>query len=173
MALTLSDVRKRVETDLDDATLQAILDGAVEDVNRRAGDAASQSETFRAWGAPEISLGRRAAAITEVVEIRSRHESPVTLSANDFRRSGDYRLVRVLGGDNPASCWGFEVTVEYVPEIDASLRDRVTLDVVQVDVEFRALQSEGVGDWEGDYSDYADRREGLLAQVREGRSPVL
>lgn len=173
MALTLADVRGRVETDLDDVALQRILDAAVEDINRRHGEAASATETFRAWGAPEISLGRRASAITEVNEIRSRHDSSVTLSANDFRRSGDYRLVRLTNGDNPAPCWGFEVEVKYVPEVDPALRDRVALDVIQVDVEFRALESEGVGDWDGSYADYQERREAVLAQVREGRSPIL
>lgn len=173
MALDLAAVRARVETDLDDATVQRILDAAVEDVNRRAGDAASQSETFRALGAREIALSRRAADITEVTEIAHRHGDPVTLSANDYRRSGDYRLVRTLNGDNPAGCWGFEVQVEYVPEVDAQLRDRVTLDVIQVDAEFRALESEGVGDWDGSYADYQERREAVLAQVREGRSPLL
>lgn len=173
MALTLSDVRARVETDLDDATVQRILDAAVEDVNRHAGDVASQTETFRAWGAPEISLRRRALDITEVTEIAHRHSDPVVLSPNDFRRSGDYRLARSLNGDNPASCWGFEVVVDYVPEVDPELRDRVTLDLIQIDVEFRALESEGVGDWDGSYGDYEERRKAVLAQVREGRSPLL
>lgn len=173
MALTLADVRGRVETDFDDSTLQTILDAVVEDINRRYGEAASATETFRAWGAPEISLGRRASSITKITEIASRHSDPVVLSANDFRRSGDYRLVRLTNGDNPASCWGFEVSVEYVPEVDPALRDRVALDVIQVDVEFRALESEGVGDWDGSYADYQERREAVLAQVREGRSPVL
>lgn len=173
MALTLADVRARVETDLDDSTLQRILDAAVEDVDRRAGDAASQSETFRALGAREIALSRRATDITEVTEIAHRHGDPVTLSDNDYRRSGDYRLARALNGDNSAPCWGFEVTVEYVPEVDPELRDRATLDVIQVDTEFRALESEGVGDWDGSYADHQQRREAVLAQIREGRSPVL
>lgn len=173
MALDLAAVRARVETDLDDPTLQRILDAAVEDVNRRAGDAPSQTEIFRAWGAPEISLRRRALSITAVTEIPSRHAAPVVLSPNDFRRSGAYRLVRSLGGDNPASCWGFEVKVEYLPELDSALRDRATLDLIQTDVEFRPFDSERVGDWEGSQDDYEDRREAVLSQIREGRSPVL
>lgn len=173
MALTLADVRARVETDLDDPTLQRILDAAVEDVNRRAGNPGSQTETFRALGAREIALSRRAVEITEVMEIPSRDGEPVVLSANDYRRSGDYRLVRMSGGDNSSGCWGFEVVVEYVPETDAKLRDRVTLDVIQMDVEFRALESEGVGDWDGSQSDHEDRRNAKLAEIREGRSPVL
>lgn len=173
MALTLADVRGRVETDFDDDTLQRILDAAVEDVNRHAGDAASETETFRAFGAPEIALSRPASSVDKVTEIAHRHADPVVLAADDFRRSGKYRLVRLTTGTNPASTWGHEVEVEYTPEVDPALRDRVTLDVVQMDVEFRAYATEDEGDWGGSQVDHQARRDAKLAEIREGRSPVL
>lgn len=173
MALTLADVRGRVETDFDDDALQRILDAAVEDVNRHAGDASTETETFRAFGAPGIALSRPATEITEITEIASRHADPVVLAADDFRRSGDYRLVRLTSGTNPAPCWGFEVVVDYVPDADPALRDRVTLDVVQMDVEFRAYGTEKEGDWSGSQADHDDRRTAKLAEIREGRSPLL
>lgn len=175
MPLTISDVRARVETDLDDDTVQRILDAAVEDVERTAGPAASDSETYSGIvGRRKISLLRRSASIASVKERRSVTSAEVTLHTSDWRKLGGYELVRLGNGQNPASTWGEEVVVTYVPEIDAELRDRVTLDLCQVDIEFRAMKSERSGaDHVADYSDYSDRRRALLAQVREGRSWVV
>lgn len=169
MALTIEAVRARVETDLDDPTLQKILDGCVQAVDRAAGKVASESETFRARGTREISLVRLSASITTVEERATIYADAVVLvEGTDFRKSGDYRLIRLNGVR-----WGDEVKVDYVPEVDPALRDSVTMDLCQMVVEFRALDKETVGDWAGEQKDYEKRRKALLATVREGRSPIL
>ena len=172
MSLTIADVRARVETDLDNETLQKILDAAVEDLERRCGRAASETEVYRASGRRSFSLLRRAVSISSVTERRCLGSEPVTLSADDYRRVG-YELIRIATGTNPAITWGHEVIVEYAPEVDSSLRDRVVLDVCQMDAEFRALANEKTGDWQGDYSDHEARRDSLFRQVQEGRSLVV
>lgn len=174
MAITIARVRDRVETDLDDVTLQTILDGAVQAIERAAGKAATESETFKALGAQFVVPYRRRTSITSITERATIYTDPaVTLSSNDYRAVGDYQILRLSTGDNARSRWGQEVVVTYVPEVDADLRDSVTLDLCQMVVEFRALDREKVGDWEGEQKDYSKRRKALLATVREGRSSVL
>lgn len=167
MALTIYDARARVETDLPDSALQRILTSAVKAVDRSAGKADSETRTFVGHGTAVLPFARRVASITSVTERRSPRGDETALSANDYRLVGSYRLLRLTGGDNGASYWGWEVVVVYVPEVDAAVRDRVALDLVQIDVEFRALDREKVGDWEGEQKDYKKRRRALLAQVRE------
>jgi len=171
--MTLADVRARVETDLDNTTLQRIFDSAVAAVDRAAGKAGSEMQTFNAAGISEIPLNRPASAITSVDERRSRSSDAVTLAADDYRLIGDYVLFREASGTNPASTWGAQVDVTYAPDVDQEIRDRVALDIIQVDVEFRAQDSEAIGDVAMTQKDYKARRRALLAQVREGRSPVL
>lgn len=172
MALTVTDVRARIKTGLDNTTLQRMLTAAEKSVARSAGSATVAVETYDAMGNQWISLRRRSTAITSIVERRSYGSDPVTLEANDWRKVGGYKLLRLTGGTNSASTWGREVIVTYVPEIDAEIRDRVALDLVELDVEFRAFDSESVGDWAGVQRDYKATRRDLLSQVREGRSPV-
>lgn len=172
MALTVDDVRAVVETDLDDDALQRAIDANVEAVGRSAGKAATQTESHRALGAPVISLRRRHTDVTEIVERRGRYSESVTLDPTDFRVFGDYEIVRLPSGANPATTWGDEVEVTYVPEVDAALRDEVTLKLVEVDVEEGAYDTEKVGDWSGS-ADWKKKRKALLARVREGRSSLL
>lgn len=173
MALTISDLRARVETDFDDSTLQRILDAAEEEVVRHTGNGVAETETHLARGARSIALQRRSLSISTIVERRSLYSDAVTLDPNDYRMVGDYRLLRLTSGDNPASTWGTEVTITYAPEIDEAMRERVILDLCQLDVDFRSYETEGVGDWSGSQADYADRRLALLRQIHEGRSLVV
>ncbi len=173
MSIDLAGVRLRVETDLDDVTLQLILDGAVQAIERAAGKASTETETFMALGAQFVVPYRRRTSITSISERVTIYVDAVTLSANDYRAVGDYRILRLSTGDNARGTWGQEVVVTYVPEIDADLRDSVTLDLCQMVVEFRALDRVEIGDWEGEQKDYSKRRKALLATVREGRSTVL
>ena len=168
---TLSEVRARVETDLDDATLRTLIDGEVESLEREAGGE-TETETQFASGLKQIVLKRRAASITSINERGTATADPVTLSANDWRTVGNYGLRRLTDGDNPASHWGAEVVIAYVPEIDSNLRDRVVFDLVQLAVEFRAFDEEETGDWKGKQKDYNKRRKAVLAQVSEGRGLI-
>lgn len=174
MAVTLSQLRARVETDFDDTTLQKILDAAVQAIERAAGKVDSESETFSyALGSRFVALSRRHTSISSITERGSPYADEDTLSANDYREIGEYKILRLGDGDNPRSRWGETVTVTYVPEVDEDLRDSVTMDLAQMVVEFRALDKETVGDWSGEQKDYQKRRRALLATIKEGRSVVL
>lgn len=173
MAVTTDDLRDRTETDLPEETLQRILDAAEKSVERSAGSATSEAETHLAAGASFLALSRRHTAIVSIVERRRHSSDPVTLSANDYRDVGDYRLMRLNTGDNAASFWGAEAVVTYVPEVDADVRDRVTLDLAMLDIEFRAYEREKAGDWEGEQKEWKARRRELLTHIREGRALLL
>lgn len=173
MAVTLVDLKARVESDLDDEVLQRILDSNLESVERSAGNADSEVEHHEALGTRDIVVSRPIASVDQVVERYRRSSDPVTLSANDYRLVGKYKLYRMTDGDNPASSWGREVEVTYTPEVDQQVRDRMTLDLCLIDVEFSAWQRWGSGDWDGDQSDWKSRRREVLAHLREGRSPIL
>jgi hypothetical protein len=172
MALTLTTVRERVETSLSDAALQRIISAVEAEIERHHGSATSESETVLASGTRLLALSRRHASVTSIVERRGFESDPVTLSSNDWREVGDYQLLRLTSGTNPSLSWGHQVVVTYAPEVELSLRERVALDLIQMDVEFRALDREKVGDWEGEQRDYKSRRAALLAQVREGAAMV-
>lgn len=172
MAVTIADLKLRVETDLDDTVLQRILDSAVAAVDRSAGNATSETETVNASGSRWIVLNRRHDTIDSITERRYHDSDAVTLSSNDYRQVGDYKLLRIASGDNESLTWGEEVVIAYTPEVDQDVRDRVALDLCQVDIEFRAYEREEVGDWEGEQKEWKARRRELLAQVREGQAIV-
>lgn len=169
---TVSEVRARVETDLDDATLRTIIDGEVESLQREAGGE-TETETQYASGLKKIVLKRKPNTITSIDERGTLTADPITLSANDWRQTGLYGIFRLSDGDNPASRWGAEVVIAYVPELDTNLRDRIIFDLVQMAVEFRAFDEETAGDWKGLQKDYKKRRKAVLEQVTEGRGLIL
>jgi len=170
----LAEVRARVETDLDDATLQTIIDAEIESLEREVGGATAV-QTSLASGLRVFTLNRKPASITSIAERRTEFTDPVVLSANDYRMVGNYQLRRLTDGDNPATCWGQEVVVTYAPDIDQNLRDRIVFDLVQIAVEFRAFETEEVGDHKRSETQgaFKERRRVLLAQAHEGRGTIL
>lgn len=173
MALTIADVRARVETDFADSVLTRILTSNQQAVERSAGNASEETRSFLALGAEYIPLPRPALSITSVSERASAGVDAVALASDDYRLFGSFRLYRLGDGTNPRSTWGAEVVVVFVPSADAELRERVILDLCQVDIEFRAVDSEEVGDYKQTQKDYRARRRELLAQIREGQSPIV
>ena len=172
MSVDLAELRLRVETDLDDPTLQRILDANVKAIDRAAGSATSAFEFHRAANSDWVSVVRRVAAVVSIVERASHTADPVTLAADDYRLVGAYRFLRLGSGTNPARFWAPEVEFTYTPEVDTDLRDRVTIDLCHVDVEYRPFEQEKTGGWEGK-ADWSKQRRELLAQVREGRSLIV
>lgn len=171
MSVSVSDLHDHYETDLPTATLQRILDAADEEVVRSAGNASSQTETLLAQGSKFLALRRRVSSIDSITERRRSSSDPVTLSSNDYRLVGATRVLRLTDGDNGAICWGDQVEIVYTPDVDATLRDRVTLDLCKLAIEFRAFDREKTPDWEAEQKDYEARRAALLRQISEGRSP--
>ncbi len=174
MTITVADVREKVPNDLGETAVQRLIDSAVKAIARAAGNATAQVETADASGSKWFVLSRKSTAFTSITERRRHSSDAVTLSSDDYRKIGDYTLLRLTDGTNGASFWGKEVVVTYTPEVDTTVRDRVTLDLCMVDINFQAYDREKSGaDWEGEQKDYKGRRRELLRQVREGQSPIL
>ena len=174
MAVSVAQLRARVETDLDDPTLQRILDANIKAVARSAGSATAESEDFLATNSDWVAVLRPVTAVVSIIERRSHSSDPVTLSANDYRQVGPTRFLRLRDGDNPARCWGAEVQFNYTPEVDTDIRDRVVIDLSHNDIEYRPFEQESVGkgEWSGK-ADFGKQRRALLREIREGRSLIV
>jgi hypothetical protein len=159
--ITVGDVRARIETGFDDPVIQRMINAAYEAIEERHGAPTQVTDRFRACGADKVVLTRKADTIVEVRVRPYPTASLVVLDPVEYRLWGPMILTRVV------DTWEYEVEVDYIPHTNSELRDRVALDLVQLDVEFRAFGSEQVGDWRGDQSDYAARREYVLNQIRE------
>ncbi len=172
MSVDLDALKLRVETDFDNSVLQRVLDSVKKAVERAHGNAASEVETQLASGSEYLALHRQSQSFTSITERRRTSTDAVTLSANDYRKVGGYRLMRLVDGDNPARFWGAEVVITYVPVIDEDIRDRVILDLCLLDINFNAFDSYKSGNWTGTQKDWRARRRELLAQIREGQCPI-
>ena len=166
MTISVSQLRLRVETDLDDTTLGLIIAAEEEAIVRQNGDA-SEVETHLASGISKLILKRAPESIASITERRTLTDVAIALDANDWRQISKRILYRLGDGANPGNRWGAEVVVAYTVDIDASLRDRVLLDLCQLSIEFDAYSAEKDGDWSGEQKDYSERREELLGQIRE------
>ncbi len=174
MSVTVDDVRAQVPNDRTDADLQRMLDANVEAIDRSAGKTGSETQADDASGSEWFVLNRLSTSITSVTERQRHSDDAVTLSTDDWRKVGDRKFLRLTDGTNPASFWGKEVIFTYVPEIDADMRDLVTLELCEMDLNFQAFDREKSGaDWEGEQKDYRKRRNGLFRQIREGLSPII
>ena len=174
MTITVADVREKLPSDRTDAAIQRVIDAAVTAIARAAGNATTQTDEGDSSGSQWFLLTRIPTAFTSVTERRRHSDAAVTLAADDFRQVGNYKLLRLSDGTNPASVWGKEVIVIYTPDVDTDVRDRVTLDICVVDLNFQAFDREKAGaNWEGEQKDYKARRRELLRQIREGMTPII
>lgn len=174
MSVDVDDVRADTPNDRTDADLQRLIDANVAAINRSSGNATSDTQTDDASGSAWIFLNRLSVSITSVTERRRNSSAAVTLAADDYRKVGDRKFLRLADGTNPASTWGREVVFTYVPEIDADVRDVVTLKLCKMDLEFQAFDREKSGsDWEGEQKDYKTRRRNVFREIREGLAPII
>ncbi|KKK89653.1 hypothetical protein LCGC14_2730920, partial [marine sediment metagenome] len=65
--------------------------------------------------------------------------------------------------------WAPLVELTYTPVSDASQRDEVAIQVAQLEIQARGLDSERAGDWQAAYPDLAQKRETLIAGLAPRR----
>lgn len=112
---------------LPDASLTILLNAAIAAVNEVAGATGEVTE-YLTGGYTRIVVGRQIGTVTSVTE------NDVVLAATDYRASG-YVLTRLdTAGD--ASTWG-TVVVVYTPSDDTAERQRVQLELVKLDLNYR------------------------------------
>ena len=171
----LARVKQRIETDLSDAELQAMIDEVTAEIEARFG--LNAQITVHLDGDRDLDGDRRFLSLTRpadtalaitVVEIDGTTEA--TLAADDFRiLHGGRTLERLADGTNGRLRWQRLAKVTYTPVSDALERDEVVIQVVQIEVQARGLTGERAGDWQASYPDLAAEREKLLARLEPRR----
>ena len=170
MAL-LDRLKGRVETDLSDLELQAMIDETVAEIEARFGANASITETLDG-NRIFLSLHRlidEGQSIT-VVEIEPANTgasaNETTLAADDYRiRHGGRIVERLIDGTNGRDGWAPLVRVTYTPVSDQIQRDEAVIRVVQVDLNERGLSAEKAGDYNATYRDATVERERLINRL--------
>lgn len=168
--LTVDELRDFVSSTLSDASLQLLLDAAYDEIE----DAAPSAEVAELIGPVRgdlIMLGRAAASVEHV------YENDVEIAADDYElRPSGTTLRRLSTGTNPAYAWRGRVDVRYLPDVDTTVRKRVQLELVKLDLASNpTLASQTIGTWKEDYvtKPYADQRGDILAVLTGGTALVV
>lgn len=140
--IAADEVLARLGLDLDDATVQGLIEEADAEVVRLFGahytDTVTSVVKMLDGGMMNLWLGRLVTSITSVVEDES------TLESDDYRLWANAgRLQRLPAG----SLWGDVVTVTFVPQDDTALRRGVLFDLVGLAAERKGLKSERIGEY--------------------------
>ncbi len=173
MSVTPDIMRAHFETDLVDAALQRLIDAEADEVTRRFGSNAAVTEQHKLEtpdGQPVLRdyvfTKQRINSITSVKE-------GVTLAAGDLTTLVADTDYRVLGSglviERIDTDFLQRVQIIYVPLTDESRRDRVTIDLVKLGIQYQGLKSEKVGDYSASHLDYQQERESVLSTLNSGR----
>jgi hypothetical protein len=171
MAL-LERVKERFKPELGDTELQAMIDEAVDAIDKRYGalDASDPVEPI------DLTLEGRTRSLfpgqpidpgAALVIVETEWDTETTLAADDYRVwFGGRRLERLTTGTNPRSVWAPEVTVTFFPVNDQKQRDEVALKLVKLSIDYEGgLEREGIDGYSATFSDYTKERETLLASL--------
>lgn len=186
----LDRVKARVESDLSDAELQALITEAQDAIADRYGPAAGAGAITVTidGGTRTLDLVRPAAAITSVTEHLGSvadaalddwageiyEDTQTVLAAGDYRiRNGGRTLERIFTGPNARARWGTRIDIVYTPVSDQTRRDEVTIKLVALAVEYEGVVDRRVGDTMtthavrggGGGTIYQDEREQLLGSL--------
>ena len=146
-------LKGRVETDLLDLELEAMIDAEVAEIVARFG--AIASTVFNEIGARQYLTMHNPineALSVAVVEIDPRQTGAAanrtTLAADDYRiLDGGRTLERLIDGTNGRREWAPEVELTYTPKSNQTERDEAVIRLVQLAITYRGLdKQEAVGD---------------------------
>lgn len=184
----LDRVRLRVETDLPDSELLAMIDAITAELDARFGVAGAIEVVLGDLADPASRLATTlrlirpadtAQAIT-VTEIEPGNTGNAAdqrvLAAADYRvLHGGRTLQRLTGGPNARTHWAPLVKVNYTPVGLAAARAEVTIKLIALDLSYRgALRSERAGDYQITLSgDMAADREAILQTLEDRRGMVM
>ena len=171
--VSLADLKTHIEAELADAALQRLLDAAEQTVEQRFGDVTSQVDEFVVdhdmfpdGRDKSVVLTREAGSIATVTE-QLFSDTADTLAADDYDLRG-LVLERLNTGTNPRSRWGHRVTVTYAPFDDTSQRIPVIINLVKLELAYRALGAEKAGDYSMTAREYHKERESILGALIRG-----
>lgn len=167
MTVDLSVVRDHVGPGPSDAELTRQLSAALEAIVGRYGPVeATEREYVKPFG-QWVRLGLRASAVTTVLE----GETAVT-SPNYVIWPGGFYLRR-LDDDGDPIAWTDWVDVIYTPLSEASERDRVTLALIDLEINRSpGLTGITVGPWSEQYAQQDDAYVVMRKQILDSMRPA-
>jgi hypothetical protein len=130
MLLTVAELREHVTSTLPDAALQRLLDASEAAIVEIVGATGEITEHIHGYGLHRIVVARPIETVSSVTE------DHIVLAADDYRASG-YVVTRTGHGTNPSWIWGSYLTVVYTPADDAVERQRVQMELVRLDLNWK------------------------------------
>jgi hypothetical protein len=173
--LTVAQLRDFVPSNLGDASLQAILDDALQTVDDALGPTGDVTEWLTASG-PLLSLSTPCSAVTSIVTDPNwstwYSAGGITLDPTDYEVSGTGRVLRRLRtGVNPSWWWG-GVTITYQRPSDTTLRVRATVELVKLTLAWSGYLGESTQSESRSFGDLQAQRQAILAGFVE-QDPVF
>jgi hypothetical protein len=139
--VSYADVQAQVETHLDPATIQEIVDWVEAQLTEEVGppyDGNAISETHAGFGR-NLFLARRVESVESVTESRALTGVGALVDATQYIVWADEGRLERDGG-----IWGARVTVVYVPGDNRARWRQAVIDLVRLAIDRTALLSEGV-----------------------------
>lgn len=165
MAL-IDRVKERSQAELSDSEIQALIDEASDEIERRYGPLSVQV-TERLRGSTSRLFPRRPVDEAEAISVDETLGTDVTtLAADDFRVWHGGRMIeRMNDGTNPRSVWGHPVEITYTPIADSRQREEVTVKLVLLSIEYEGVKSGSLDGYNSSHLDYTAERERLLGSL--------
>jgi hypothetical protein len=166
--LTVEELREHVGAGPTDDVLERLLEAATQALDLRFGPEPAYDEETSERVPPYRSLvylSRRAQSVSDVQE----DGASLDAAAYELQQSG--RALRRLDADGEPIFWGARVDVTYAPYPDGAERDRVCIQLVNLELDYApGLTGSTVGPWTeqhpaGDES-YRKMRESILRSYR-------
>ncbi len=163
--LTAADIRAHVETALDDAALQVIIDRVDADLVRRAGPHSGPLTETMTGRTMSAYVNRPITSVTSVREGATVVAETSALSATDEYRlwPAEGRIERLPAGTRFAAV----VEVVYTPVDETEGRKRVLLELVRLDLAQSGRAQERIGsDYRYRGLNYEEHRNALIREAR-------
>ncbi len=146
-------LKGRVETDLTDVELEAMIDAEVGTIVARFGAIAAITALEDGWRRYIVVSNpideTETIAIVEIEPVNTgAAANRTTLSADDYRiLDGGRTIERLIDGTNGRSAWAHLVELTYTPISNQAERDETVIKLVQLSITYRGLdKQESVGD---------------------------
>jgi hypothetical protein len=161
--LTVAELRRHIETALDDDAVQRLLDAAAEDIAHDA----TTSELVTPVG-DLLPLSYTVASLTEVIE------DDDTLATDDYELIGNQLVRRLNSGTNPRRSWRSPVRATYSRMTNEATKEIVQVALVQMDINYQpGIQQNSAGSWNESFvGDYTTERRRILARLSGPASTV-
>lgn len=139
-----ADVRVLLSTSLSDANLQVVIDRVEDEITSRIGSPQDDNGAVT-HAVTKPGEGGLLFVPTEISSVVSIVEDDTTLDADQYQIWAGGVIERLPEG----SVWGKRNVVTYKPADDRQRRKAAIIDLIRLDIERRAMQSENIA---GEYS---------------------